>query len=81
MTLLILVLFLIIGAILFWLGHQWANGNLRDQRAAVVAERAALRSEWRSLEQTRQIREVFLNTSHAMRVEAMRHLHNPEGPR
>lgn len=68
--LVMLLLLLILGGLLVFLGWQLALQYLRDQRDVLLVQRQALDAEWRALENTRQVRGVFLDARRSMQRDA-----------
>lgn len=64
--------------LLVGLGWQLAVENLRYVRSGLQNQRDLLDAEWRALDDTRRIREVFLVARRAMQREADRQ--PPRGP-
>lgn len=58
----------IVGAALAALavGYSWARVDLADARHQLEQQRAALESEWKALDRTRQVREIYLAASRDM---------------
>ena len=52
---------------LVWLGFQFAEGRLEDDRVKLDSERQVLDTEWTALEQKRRVNDVFFSARDAMR--------------
>jgi cell division protein FtsL len=76
LSLLLVLLFVFVLAVAVWFGYEWAADNLRDQRAKVAEQRAALDAEWKALNQTQKVRMVFFRARRAMQAES----HRPNWP-
>lgn len=63
---------MVVAAALVWLGYWVAVAKLRSDRQRIKHERTALDAEWRALDRTRRVREIFLNARRAMHEEAQR---------
>lgn len=70
---------IVVAGVLLWLGYWVAVEKLSHDRARVVRERTALDAEWKALDRTRRVREVFFDARRAMQEEAQRYWPtNPE---
>lgn len=80
----LLCLLLAAFCLLVYLGWLLAISHLRQQRDVIDQQRKFLNSEWRALDNTRRVREVFLSARRTMQREAQRqyqHGELPEGDR
>jgi hypothetical protein len=60
----------VVALMLVWLGYQLARDRMRDERAWIAQQKAALEAEWWQLDQTRRVRSVFWAARQAMHAEA-----------
>ncbi len=68
-------------AALIYLGWRLAIRDLRQERLNVGRHRAELDAEWRALDNTRLVREVFMTARRVMQDEAQRHYRGDTGPK
>jgi ammonia channel protein AmtB len=67
----------VVALVLIWLGYQLALDRMRDTRAFIAQQKAALDAQWWQLDQTRRIRSVFWAARQAMHAEAEDNLWPP----
>ncbi|MGH3696692.1 MAG: hypothetical protein ACRDRX_22355 [Pseudonocardiaceae bacterium] len=67
----------VVALVLIWLGYQLAIDRMRDTRAFIAQQKAALDAEWWQLDQTRRIRSVFWAARQAMQREVEDSLWSP----
>ncbi len=69
-SVLLALLLCALAALLIVLGWQMAVGHFRRDRDHLLLQRQALNAEWKTLENTRRVRGLFLDARRAMQREA-----------